>query len=54
MFDDTHLISVGGKDNSIMIWETDFGSGNVGVLEDYDDESDDEEVNESDFIQPKK
>ena len=38
-----------------MIWETDFGQGNIGILEDYDDDdSDDEVIDQSDFIQPKK
>ena len=51
MCDDTHLISIGGTDNAIFIWETDFGKGNEGALEDYDDdESDDDKIDTSDYI----
>jgi len=49
--DDSHLVSVGGGDNTIFVWVTDFGKGNQGALEDYDDESDDEIVDENDYIQ---
>ena len=51
---DNHLVSIGGEDNSIFIWETDFGKGNEGALDDYDDEdSDDDLIDLDEYIQPK-
>lgn len=60
-FDDCFIVSTGGNDKAVVIWETDFGIGdqNQGEKQDFplNSASDDlveEEVDKREFIQRKK
>eukprot|EP01017_Pseudomicrothorax_dubius_P042573 TRINITY_DN6973_c0_g1_i5.p1 TRINITY_DN6973_c0_g1~~TRINITY_DN6973_c0_g1_i5.p1 ORF type:complete len:396 (-),score=106.64 TRINITY_DN6973_c0_g1_i5:60-1247(-) len=50
--DDSFLISVGGNDKSVLVWETDFGTGSQEAEEEKK-EGEDEEIDEE-FVQRKK
>lgn len=57
-FDDCFLMSVGGNDKAVIIWETDFGSGDQNkadiIVEKEDANEQEEEIDRSHFLQKKK
>jgi len=40
MADDSHMVTVGGNDQTTMVWETDFGAGAGGEAAAFGEEED--------------
>ena len=58
-FDDCYLVSTGGNDKAVIVWETDFGSGDQnkpgGIMEEKNEAPEvEEEIDRTHFLKPKK